>query len=168
MVGPSGALAQPVLRPTSVVRPTVSLSHGLLLPLTLGQAHRCASNSAVHRVCLGAHTVRSDIDVPDADPHRGAAAHERRARSVSGSVGSNGRGSDPQERTAGKGLRHKVVCNRLVLSLAKGVGPAEVELQARPLASLCLLYVLNVVVVELSRLWKLCNRRQSNDPLRII
>ena len=117
-----GQRSQPVLRAMSVVCPTVSL------PMAYRRAgYYCDPIVRQEQCqCLSRHAHPRPFGLTCARP--GAAAHEMRARSVSGSVGSNGRGSDPQERTAGKGLCHKVVCNRLVLSMARGVGPAEVEL----------------------------------------
>ena len=120
-----GQRSQPVLRAMSVVLSCV-------LPCHFPCAYRRAGYYCDPIVrqeqcqCLSRHAHPRPFGLTCARP--GAAAHEMRARSVSGSVGSNGRGSDPQERTAGKGLCHKVVCNRLVLSMARGVGPAEVEL----------------------------------------
>lgn len=113
-----GQRSQPVLRAMSVVCPTVSLVPWVYSIAIIVRQEQCQ--------CLSRHAHPRPFGLTCARP--GAAAHEMRARSVSGSVGSNGRGSDPQERTAGKGLCHKVVCNRLVLSMARGVGPAEVEL----------------------------------------
>ena len=114
-----GQRSQPVLRAMSVVCPTVSLPAWVYYSIAIiVRQEQCQ--------CLSRHAHPRPFGLTCARP--GAAAHEMRARSVSGSVGSNGRGSDPQERTAGKGLCHKVVCNRLVLSMARGVGPAEVEL----------------------------------------